>query len=653
LLDRHTRGVVTVDAPRQPEEPRTAGAVARRWSPPSHPRSFLDLVTLPYVVPREVQAARARRRLELKAARAESGRAPLERPLEEVIDLHHHATMERLLGAVRLVAVAALFFALSWSTGLLHPYAGKVLMGLYAAYSASLYVFSWLRPHGLGARRGFVHVTDLLWATAVTTISGGTSSHVFPLFLFVLAASAYRWGLWRTLLDAALITLVAVGQAALALAGLTPWAFELDWFVLWIGCTFGLAALLGMLSERQLALTFNAAAAGRVMTRVAQASGLRLAVQAALAEIAQVFGARRALFVAEEAETRRLSCWIVNREGGSLTAAEPQPLAEAERQPLLFPLPDEVSSFELRRQTSEAAPAVSLVLDAEGRRVSGASLPAQALDSTGPWDSAIGAVIGSTVGWSGRLYVLDPTALPATRLRLGLLQNLVRDVTPVITNLYLLRGLRERIARRERARIARELHDDAIQSLAGMAMRAAVLSRRAEELAPALAEEAAALSAVLQEEATRTREFMDQLRPVEIDAARLPTVLRELAERFSRNTGLDARLQWNLHALYLTPAQSAEVFRMVQEALVNVRRHSSATRVVVRVTADADGWTLTIADNGQGMGFSGRLNHEALKRAGRGPAVIRDRVEALGGTLTVDSQPTGATLEITVPHELG
>ena len=91
---------------------------------------------------------------------------------------------------------------------------------------------------------------------------------------------------------------------------------------------------------------------------------------------------------------------------------------------------------------------------------------------------------------------------------------------------------------------------------------------------------------------------------------------------------------------------------MVQEALANVRKHSDATRVLVRLTPCRDAWQLAIDDNGRGFDFEGTLDHEALDAQRRGPVIIKERVRSIGGHLTIHSQPGfGARLNISIPRK--
>jgi two-component system NarL family sensor kinase len=88
------------------------------------------------------------------------------------------------------------------------------------------------------------------------------------------------------------------------------------------------------------------------------------------------------------------------------------------------------------------------------------------------------------------------------------------------------------------------------------------------------------------------------------------------------------------------------VATIAHAALINVRRHSRATRASVRVESDASGWMLIVEDNGTGMGFTGTRSHDELERRGAGPRVIRERVADMGGRLSVTSSPAGTRLEI-------
>ena len=90
--------------------------------------------------------------------------------------------------------------------------------------------------------------------------------------------------------------------------------------------------------------------------------------------------------------------------------------------------------------------------------------------------------------------------------------------------------------------------------------------------------------------------------------------------------------------------------QILHEALVNVRRHSGARNVFVRLTAVNGDCRLSIDDDGCGFPFAGRFSQADLDATRKGPLVIKERVRLLGGELTIESDPgRGARLEIAVP----
>jgi two-component system, NarL family, sensor histidine kinase DegS len=91
--------------------------------------------------------------------------------------------------------------------------------------------------------------------------------------------------------------------------------------------------------------------------------------------------------------------------------------------------------------------------------------------------------------------------------------------------------------------------------------------------------------------------------------------------------------------------------RIVQEALVNVRKHSGAKQVLVHLLQSSGQWELIIEDDGAGFPFSGRVSQSELDSAGRAPAIIRERVRLIQGELTIESKPgRGARVEISIPQ---
>jgi signal transduction histidine kinase len=83
-----------------------------------------------------------------------------------------------------------------------------------------------------------------------------------------------------------------------------------------------------------------------------------------------------------------------------------------------------------------------------------------------------------------------------------------------------------------------------------------------------------------------------------------------------------------------------------------VRKHSSASNVIVRFGVHDGHWTLEIDDDGKGFPFEGRLSHEELDARHSGPVIIKERVRGIGGQLAIDSIPgRGARLQVLIPQE--
>jgi signal transduction histidine kinase len=252
------------------------------------------------------------------------------------------------------------------------------------------------------------------------------------------------------------------------------------------------------------------------------------------------------------------------------------------------------------------------------------------------------------------MYLFDASRTDSPERSLHFLEALTEHVTPALTNVFLLQRLRARAGAAERARVARELHDGAIQSLFGIEMKLEAF-RRATDRSPAFIDrEVGDVQDLLRREVLSLRELMQALRPIELEGAdQLPDVLASLVERFRRDTGISARFVAPSGGVPLPPAKALEVVRIVQEALVNVRRHSHARNVLVSLTGDDGAWRLVIEDDGCGFAFEGRLSATELEQRRIGPAVIKERARIAGAQLAVESSPgAGARVELAFREEV-
>jgi two-component system sensor histidine kinase DegS len=200
--------------------------------------------------------------------------------------------------------------------------------------------------------------------------------------------------------------------------------------------------------------------------------------------------------------------------------------------------------------------------------------------------------------------------------------------------------------------VARELHDGAIQSLIALEMEIEALRRRAPASAAELDGDLIYMQELVRRQVLDLRELMNQLRPIDFETTdQLPDLLAAMVEKFRRDTGISARFVSSAVRLTLSQRAAVEVARIVQESLVNVRRHSRARNVLVSLATENGRCRLSVDDDGCGFEFSGRLSDTELDQRRQGPVIIRERARAMGATLAIDSRPgEGARLELMLPE---
>jgi len=231
-------------------------------------------------------------------------------------------------------------------------------------------------------------------------------------------------------------------------------------------------------------------------------------------------------------------------------------------------------------------------------------------------------------------------------------QNIARDVTQekrMQENLlYYLQEI-TRAQEAERKRIARELHDDTAQLLGSLSRQLDNFIRKKHSLAPNEVLFLKDLQAQLNRGVQSVHRFIQDLRPSLLDDLGLIPALRSLMKDLQEYDGIDT----NLNVLGGERRFSSEVesllFRIVQEALNNIRRHAHASEAQVVIELTGDKVKVTISDNGQGFELSGEVDD--LPRSGKlGLAGMQERARLLGGTLEVKSTlGEGTTLVVEVP----
>src|SRR4029077_17677374 len=131
-------------------------------------------------------------------------------------------------------------------------------------------------------------------------------------------------------------------------------------------------------------------------------------------------------------------------------------------------------------------------------------------------------------------------------------------------------------------RVARELHDGAVQSLIAMEMQVDVVRRQSAIDSSPVTAELGRIQGLLREEVLKLRELMQQMKSLDVDSSNFLRFLEDTGERFQRETGISALFVSVLDNLDMPQRICRELARIVQEGLVNVRKHSAARHVLVR-----------------------------------------------------------------------
>jgi two-component system, NarL family, sensor kinase len=194
----------------------------------------------------------------------------------------------------------------------------------------------------------------------------------------------------------------------------------------------------------------------------------------------------------------------------------------------------------------------------------------------------------------------------------------------------------------ERRRIARDLHDDISQQITLLTIAIDRLRERTALSDPATSESLHAMTARAQDIGSRVRQVSHQLHASTTED--LGRSVRALCQELAAHYAIDIHLACDRLPLSIPSAVALQVFRIAQEALQNAVRHSGARRVAVEVKARSNVLLLTVADEGRGFDV------ERAEAGGLGLVSMRDRLEALGGQLSVSSAPLhGTRIEARVP----
>jgi signal transduction histidine kinase len=563
--------------------------------------------------------------------------------------------VERIISFARVLVSAIALLAI-WLDPTEPARYASITYTLAATYViGSFAALLWLRRRANFVRREALvsHVADVAVAAALTLFTEGPNSPFFTFYVYTLLAAAYRWGLYETLFTTVAAAILLLAEAILVegylggfALGHIEGALEINRLIMRVVYLWIIGMCVGYLGETAHQRRRETAAIASLGREAWLNAGQGL-LRTVLGPVLRLFGSTRALTILR-GRTTRVAVWRseLSAASGELHTA----VSFEDPQRAMF-FSD--SSSEAWHATRRGRKGIDVVmLDVHGARIRGAQATPEIASFMAFFRcrSAISVPVYFRDAVIGRVFLVDP-CIPLfereSALQLG--QRIASEIAPAAHNGFRLRRLRSRAEARERARIARELHDGVLQSISAAEIRVDLVRRKISKFA---ADDAAELSSIQTALSSEARGLRMMTRRMQTSAAApndLQQALGDVITRFERDTGIAVRFETDFD-VHVESRTRHEIVRIVQEGLTNIRKHSGARHVMVRLASMGGTVRLVIEDDGRGFSFSGRRSQRELEVMSAGPLIIRERVRALRGELNVVSMPgKGARLHVKVP----
>jgi signal transduction histidine kinase len=226
------------------------------------------------------------------------------------------------------------------------------------------------------------------------------------------------------------------------------------------------------------------------------------------------------------------------------------------------------------------------------------------------------------------------------------------DLNAANENLGELSGRLQQMRDEERRQIARELHDSVGQLLAAVSMNIAAVQLQVDRLDATSARALSESAMIVEQISSEIRTISHLLHPPLLDAAGLASALRWYVDGFSQRSKIKVELDIPDKFGRLSDEIEIAVFRMVQECLTNIHRHSGGSSAAIRVQEQDHGLFVEVRDHGNGISAEKQLEINSSGRAGVGFRGMRERLRQLGGALEIQSDKTGTMVRARLPLDL-
>lgn len=233
--------------------------------------------------------------------------------------------------------------------------------------------------------------------------------------------------------------------------------------------------------------------------------------------------------------------------------------------------------------------------------------------------------------------------------RTGQLAQTNRELRDSLEQLHALAARLQAVREDERTAIAREIHDDLGQALTAMKMDLVWLMQRLPDADRTFRSKAESMLKVIDGAIVSVRRIATTLRPGMLDDLGLAAAIEWQAQDFQERSGILCHLDTRVVNLVLDNEHSTAVFRIFQETLTNIARHSGATRVSVKLKNTKQELTLEVRDNGKGFKIGREDDKQSLGLLG-----MKERALLLGGTCEIRGSPgRGTSVTLRVPWGQG
>jgi signal transduction histidine kinase len=527
----------------------------------------------------------------------------------------------RLIATMRLVLSSSVLFSIGPSEIDLSLEAFQLPPALYTVYSAVLCVFAGRRIRPLLSKVSYS--ADVGWVALLIAFSEDLS--LTFLFLFSTVIAAFQWSfvaaLRLTLVAASFLVTIGFFKVQLG-AELQHHEILLpSIYLIVFGYLLACWGAREIAAKRRLVLL-------KEITRLSNPRfGIDRTIGTMMERLRTFHDAEACLMIVSDSANNKYQLYRTDRRNPE-RASEAEVISAETAQLLLAPPLEQAMIYTGPPHAWEwwrSPQANYYVFDiGKGRRSAIAHAPNEALITTMDAESFIGVPIRYSDSTTGRLY-----------LTAGFLLQAVEQIIPVIENIRLVDQLATSAAEEERRRLARDIHDNVIQSYIGFRIGLAAVSEKLMGGNGDIAPDIAQLTAITDHEIDSLRRYVHRLPGDGKRESVLMASVQRFVATFTKATHIVVQVE-AASDLHINDRLVAEVFQMIVEGLSNIRRHTQATCASIALTRRNDYFTVRITNDGA-----------AAVPARFIPRSITERAAALGGQVHVE-QIAGVRTQVTI-----